>query len=49
MLAQDAKKIMPDIPEMGIRTVNGIASHDSGKEAWFKDTEGNILSLSQHG
>jgi catechol 2,3-dioxygenase-like lactoylglutathione lyase family enzyme len=40
-----------DIPEMHIRTVNGIASYTSKdwetKSAWFKDPEGNILSLVQ--
>ena len=40
-----------DIPEMGLKTVNGIATMP-GKEyetkgAWFKDTEGNILSVVQ--
>lgn len=34
-----------DIPEMGIRTVNGVATQDQGKIAWFRDSEGNILAL----
>ena len=34
-----------DIPEMGIRTVNGISTFNGHQEAWFKDTEGNILSI----
>ncbi len=34
-----------DLPEMGIRTVNGIAETDGNKIAWFKDSEGNILSI----
>lgn len=35
-----------DIPEMGIKTRNGIASTDEGlKSAWFKDPWGNILSI----
>ena len=34
-----------DIPEMGIKTVNGIAETAGMKSAWFKDTEGNILNL----
>ena len=37
-----------DMPEMGIRTENGIAAMGDEKAAWFKDTEGNILSLNQH-
>ena len=36
-----------DIPSMGIKTVNGIATMGKMKSAWFKDTEGNILSLTQ--
>ena len=36
-----------DIPNMGIKTVNGIATMGDMKSAWFKDTEGNILALIQ--
>lgn len=36
-----------DMPDMGIKTVNGIAAMDGEKAAWFKDTEGNILALGQ--
>ena len=34
-----------DMP--GIKTVNSIASGGGAKTAWFKDTEGNILAISQ--
>jgi predicted enzyme related to lactoylglutathione lyase len=35
-----------DMPEMGLKTVNGVASMEDGSRvAWFKDTEGNIISL----
>lgn len=34
-----------DIPEMGLKTVNGVASLDGAKAAWIKDSEGNIISL----
>ncbi len=38
-----------NMPEMGLKTINGIATMHSGKyvtdSAWFKDTEGNILAL----
>ena len=34
-----------DMP--GLKTVNSIATLGSMKSAWFKDTEGNILGLSQ--
>lgn len=36
-----------DIPAMGLKTVNGVATMGSSKSAWFKDTEGNILAISQ--
>ncbi len=40
-----------DIPSMGLKTINGIATMSSKeyetKSAWFKDTEGNILALVQ--
>jgi catechol 2,3-dioxygenase-like lactoylglutathione lyase family enzyme len=34
-----------DMPEAGIKTVNGIAETGGMKGAWFKDPEGNILSI----
>lgn len=34
-----------DIPEMGLKTVNGVAEMGGGKGAWFKDSEGNILNI----
>jgi predicted enzyme related to lactoylglutathione lyase len=34
-----------DMPEM--KTVNSIATGGGAKTAWFKDTEGNILAISQ--
>ncbi|PYP38860.1 MAG: glyoxalase [Gemmatimonadetes bacterium] len=34
-----------DMP--GLKTKNGIASAGGAKTAWFKDTEGNILAISQ--
>jgi catechol 2,3-dioxygenase-like lactoylglutathione lyase family enzyme len=36
-----------DIPEMDIKTVNGIASFAGLKGAWFKDTETNIIAISE--
>jgi len=35
-----------NIPAMGIKTVNGVATMNGHKAAWFKDTEGNILGIS---
>jgi predicted enzyme related to lactoylglutathione lyase len=34
-----------DMP--GIEMKNGIAAGGGAKTAWFKDTEGNILAISQ--
>ncbi len=34
-----------DMP--GMETVDGVASFEGAKSAWFKDSEGNILSLNQ--
>ena len=34
-----------DMP--GIKTVNSIATAGGSKTAWFKDSEGNILAISQ--
>jgi len=31
----------------GLRTVEGIAITPVGKAAWFKDTEGNLLTITQ--
>jgi len=34
-----------DIPEMGLKTVNGIAEFDGSRAVWFKDSEGNIINV----
>ena len=34
-----------DMPDMGLKTVDGVATVDGIKSAWFKDTEGNIISI----
>jgi len=34
-----------DMP--GLKTQNGIATGGGAKTAWFKDTEGNIMAVSQ--
>jgi predicted enzyme related to lactoylglutathione lyase len=36
-----------DIPSMGLKTVDSIATMVKQKGAWFKDSEGNILSVVQ--
>ena len=36
-----------DIPQMNIKTINGLATAGGAKMAWFKDTEGNILGVTQ--
>ena len=34
-----------DMP--GLKTIDGIATGGGAKTAWFKDSEGNILAVSQ--
>ena len=34
-----------DIPEIGLKTVSGIAEFEGAKAAWFKDSEGNIVNI----
>lgn len=34
-----------DIPEIELKTENGVAMMDGAKTAWFKDSEGNILNI----
>lgn len=34
-----------DLP--GLKTVDGIATMGTARTAWFKDTEGNIIAVSQ--
>lgn len=36
-----------DIPEVGLKTVDGIATYDGQSQAWLKDSEGNILVVTQ--
>jgi catechol 2,3-dioxygenase-like lactoylglutathione lyase family enzyme len=31
----------------GLKTDHGVAKFDGGKGAWFKDSEGNIIALTQ--
>ncbi|MBI5231065.1 MAG: VOC family protein [Coriobacteriales bacterium] len=35
-----------DIPEIGLKTVDGVAEMEGSKASWFKDTEGNIIVMS---
>ena len=35
-----------EIAGMGVKTVDGVATFGELKAAWFKDTEGNILGIS---
>jgi catechol 2,3-dioxygenase-like lactoylglutathione lyase family enzyme len=34
-----------DLPEIGLKTVGGIAEYEGGKAAWFKDSEDNIVNI----
>jgi predicted enzyme related to lactoylglutathione lyase len=35
-----------DIPEIGLKTVDGVAEFEGTKGAWFRDSEGNIVNIS---
>lgn len=35
-----------DLPEMNLKTVNGVATYGKIRVAWFKDPFGNIFALS---
>ena len=45
LMAKGVKFEEVDVPAMGLKTVNGVATMDSYKAAWFKDTEGNVLGI----
>jgi predicted enzyme related to lactoylglutathione lyase len=34
-----------DLPDTGLKTVNGIAELPGTRAAWFKDSEGNIVNI----
>ncbi len=34
-----------DVPEIGLKTTNGIAEFEGTKAAWFKDSEDNIVNI----
>ena len=34
-----------DLPEIGLKTVNGIAEFEGSKAAWFRDSEDNIVNI----
>jgi hypothetical protein len=35
-----------DIP--GMKTVNGVATNEEGRTAWFRDSEGNFICITQN-
>ncbi len=37
-----------DIPSMQLKTVNGVADLGEMRAAWFKDSEGNILGITEN-
>ena len=41
--------VFEDYDQPGLRTVDGIATTPVGKAAWFKDSEGNVLTMTQLG
>jgi hypothetical protein len=38
--------VFEEVEAPGFKTVDGIATMNGMKAAWFKDTEGNILAIS---
>ncbi len=40
--------VFEDYDFPGLKTENGVASDGHGRAAWFKDSEGNILALSEN-
>jgi predicted enzyme related to lactoylglutathione lyase len=55
-MVEDIEKEVMELKEKGVvfeeydspvtKTVNSIAAVEGGRSSWFKDTEGNILSVS---
>ena len=41
--------VFENYDQPGLRTVNGVATTPVGKAAWFKDSEGNVLTMTQLG
>jgi catechol 2,3-dioxygenase-like lactoylglutathione lyase family enzyme len=41
--------VFEEYDQPGLRTVDGIATTPAGKAAWFKDSEGNVLTITQLG
>ena len=41
--------VLEDYDQPGLRTVDGIAATPVGKAAWFKDSEGNVFTITQLG
>jgi len=39
--------VFEDYDFPGLKTENGVATYEDGRGAWFKDSEGNILAVTQ--
>jgi catechol 2,3-dioxygenase-like lactoylglutathione lyase family enzyme len=44
---RDAGVQFDDFEIPGLKTENGVATDDDSKTAWFRDSEGNILAITQ--
>ena len=44
---RDRGVVFEDYDFPGLKTENGVATDDTGRSAWFKDSEGNYLCLTQ--
>jgi predicted enzyme related to lactoylglutathione lyase len=45
LIAKGVKFEEYDMPDIGIKTVDGVAALPIGSAAWFKDSEGNVIGL----
>ena len=41
--------VFEEYDQPGLRTVDGIATTPVGRAAWFKDSEGNVLTMTRLG
>lgn len=41
--------VFEEYDQPGLRTIDGIAVNPVGKAAWFKDSQGNVLTMTQLG
>jgi predicted enzyme related to lactoylglutathione lyase len=40
--------VFEDFEIPGMKTVNGVATNEEGRTAWFRDSEGNFICITQN-